>query len=122
MKALIMVLTVAAGWGGMVLVAGRLIGGREAAADAVQLAPRPDDTPPTQALREQLLHATWQEVGVPPREGVWGVLMEIGFAKGVATVVGLADGTASLYLTSGGGVLGAGARADVRQAAIQLCE
>jgi hypothetical protein len=48
--------------------------------------------------------------------------MEIGFAKGVATVVGLADGTASLYLTSGGGVLGAGARADVRSAAIRLCE
>lgn len=124
MKALIMVLTVAVAWGGMVLVAGRLIdgGGGEAAADASHVAPRPDDTPPTQALRDQLLRSTWQEVGVPPRGGVWGVLMEIGFAKGVATVVGLADGTASLYLTTGGGVMGAGARPAVRASAIHLCE
>ena len=123
-KAFVMALTVAAAWGAMLLVAGRLIdrGGAEASADSLPAAPRPDDTPPSQALRDQLLHATWQELGVPPRGGMWGVLMEIGFAKGVATVVGLADGTASLYLSSGGGVLGAGARADVRGAAIKLCE
>jgi hypothetical protein len=125
MKALIKILTVGLVWGAMVFVAVRLLGSGEGAAatDAQHaLAPRPDDTPPTQALREQLLHATWQEVGVPPRDGVWGVLMEIGFEKGVATVVGLADGTASLYLSGGGGVLGAGARPGVRASAIHLCE
>jgi hypothetical protein len=123
-KLLIMALTVAVAWGAMVLIAGRLLdrGGGAASADALPSAPRPDDTPPTQALRDQLLRTTWQEIGVAPREGTWGALMEIGFAKGVATVVGLADGTASLYLTSGGGVLGAGARPEVRKAAVQLCE
>jgi len=76
----------------------------------------------TEALRSQLLHASWQELGVRPRAGVWGVLMELGFAKGVATVVALADGTASLYLTNGGSVIGGGAHPKARTAAINLCQ
>jgi hypothetical protein len=120
MKALAMMLTVGGAWAVMVLIAIRLIGGGGGPTQPVPA--RIDDTPPTAALREQLLRATWQEIGVVPRDHVWGVLMELGFARGVATVVGLADGTASLYLTSGGGVLGAGVRPEVRQSAVRLCD
>jgi hypothetical protein len=121
MKALAMVLTVGVAWGALVLVSLRLLGSGAAPSEPVTPV-RVDDTPPTAALREQLLRATWQEIGVVPRDHVWGVLMELGFAKGVATVVALADGTASLYLTNGGGMLGAGARPEVRASAVRLCD
>src|SRR3982751_5386812 len=113
-----MVLTVAVGFVGTALLALHLLTGNDAEERPAAPA-RVDDTPPTKALRDQLLRSSWAELGIRPRgSGIWGVLMELGFAKGVATVVGLADGTASLYLTSGGGVLGAGTRESVRRAAV----
>jgi hypothetical protein len=39
---------------------------------------------------------------------VWGALMETAYPNGVATLVGLADGTTSLYTSTGGGVIGGG--------------
>lgn len=36
----------------------------------------------------------------------WGILMEMGYPKGVATLVSFATGDASLYFSTGGGVLG----------------
>ena len=39
---------------------------------------------------------------------VWGALMDTGYPNGTATVVCLADGTTSLYTSTGGGILGAG--------------
>lgn len=42
--------------------------------------------------------------------------MELGLGKGVATIVSLVDGTTSMYLSSGGGVIGAGGHDHVRQA------
>lgn len=44
-------------------------------------------------------------------------LMEINLGQGMATLAVLADGTTSLYLSTGGGVLGAGEHESVRQAA-----
>ena len=38
-----------------------------------------------------------------------GILMETGRSRGSATLVCLSDGSVSLYLSSGGGVIGAGA-------------
>jgi hypothetical protein len=43
--------------------------------------------------------------------------METGYEGAVATLVVLADGAVSLYLSSGGGVIGAGRHQAVRQAA-----
>jgi hypothetical protein len=43
--------------------------------------------------------------------------MEIGLPDATATIVAIADGTVSMYLSSGGGVIGAGAHAAVRGAA-----
>jgi hypothetical protein len=73
------------------------------------------------ALREKLLHASAQQLGVTPVRGVWGVLMERGYAKGVATFVALADGTASMYLSSGAGAVRGKAYAPARTAAMNLC-
>lgn len=41
-------------------------------------------------------------------ELVFGVVMETGYSEAVVTLVALADGTASLYFSNGGGVIGAG--------------
>ena len=71
----------------------------------------------------ELLHATAQKAGVTPVRGVWGVLMERGYAKGIATVIALADGTASMYLSTGGVGRRAARRTRRRTlAALKLCE
>ena len=65
-------------------------------------------------LRDMLFETYFHEA----REGiVWGALMEMGREKGVATLVALADGTVSLYLGHGGGILGAGAHEEPQKAA-----
>lgn len=57
-------------------------------------------------LRSQALAVTAETVG--STEEVFGVLMETGYPEAVVTLVALADGTASLYFSNGGGVIGAG--------------
>ena len=47
---------------------------------------------------------------------VWGMVMETGFADGFFTLVTLADGSTSLYFSSGGGMIGAGEYPAVRSA------
>jgi hypothetical protein len=74
------------------------------------------------SLRERLLHASMQDIGVAPLRGVWGVIMERGYKKGVATVVALADGTANLYISSGGSVVGGREYPPTRLAALKLCD
>jgi hypothetical protein len=73
-------------------------------------------------VRDRLLRATAADLGVRPLRGVYGVLMERGYAKGVATVVALTDGTASMYLSTGAQATGGKAYAPARLAAIKLCE
>jgi hypothetical protein len=51
---------------------------------------------------------------------VFGVVMDIGIDRGTATLVVLADGSASLYFSSGGGTIGAGGDERVRSAAHRL--
>jgi hypothetical protein len=77
--------------------------------------------PSAESLRNQLLHATGQQMGVAPIRGVWGVVMERGYPKGTATVIALADGTASLYLSTGGSVAGGKAYPPAHAAALKLC-
>ena len=54
---------------------------------------------------------------VPDADGPSAALMEIGLEGGTATLVAIADGSTSLYLSNGGGVIGAGEHASVREAA-----
>lgn len=53
---------------------------------------------------------------------VWGVLMEMGYPKAVVTLVALADSTASLYYSTGGGIIGAGQHEGPAQAVLTLIE
>jgi hypothetical protein len=59
-------------------------------------------------LRNKLLTAKPDELldGEDAKAKVWGVLMDVAFPSGVATLVSLRDGTASLYTTTGGGIIG----------------
>lgn len=71
-------------------------------------------------LREQALNISAADLGVTPTTSlpnVFGVVMETGYPAAVATLVALADGTTSLYFSSGGGIIGAGEHAKVRTAA-----
>jgi hypothetical protein len=55
-----------------------------------------------------------------PWSGAAVAMMEIGMAKGVASFAAIADGSVSMYLSVGGGVIGAGSHAAVRAAADQF--
>jgi hypothetical protein len=62
-------------------------------------------------LRNLMLQGSRAKFGIPafskPTQP-YGVLMDWGIPAGSATVVALADGTTSVYLSSGGGFLGGG--------------
>ena len=47
---------------------------------------------------------------------VLALLLETGYPEAVATLVGLADGTTSMYFSNGGGMIGAGQHPDVAAA------
>lgn len=74
-------------------------------------------------LRDQVLHMKRDKIGLPaPRHDTdaWAVVMDWGVTRGTATVVAIADGTASIYLSSGGGSLGGGqSHESLRQAALR---
>lgn len=66
-------------------------------------------SPAMKGLRDRLLTSSPEEVGLSGEEAeakVWGVLMEVAFPMGTATLVSVRDGTASLYMSTGGGILG----------------
>jgi len=70
-------------------------------------------------LRGKALSIQRDEVGIrmPGADApVWGLLMETGYPGATATLLALADGTTSLYLSNGGGVIGGQAHASVREA------
>ncbi len=70
-------------------------------------------------LRGKLLSANPEQFGLTPTErfpNVWIVLMELAMAGGIASIVCVADGTTSMYTSTGGGMIGAGAHAKVVEA------
>jgi hypothetical protein len=80
----------------------------------------PAPVPVIRELRDTALRLSPSEAGLSPSPDlphVWGALMETGYPEGLATLVALADGTVSLYLGHGGGVMGAGEHASVREMA-----
>jgi hypothetical protein len=71
-------------------------------------------------LRSQILTLDPVTVGIAPSAElptIWGGLMEMGFPDGAATIVALADGTTSMYTSTGGGVIGGGQHESVAAAA-----
>jgi hypothetical protein len=75
---------------------------------------------PYHGLREQVLALKPADLGLTPADLAepWGVVMDLGMDRGTASIVCLRDGTVSMYLSGGGGTVGAGARDSVRKAAI----
>lgn len=71
-------------------------------------------------LREQAFRVSAVDLALAPtpsRPHVWGAIMELGYPTGIATLLAFAEGTTSLYFSNGGGVVGAGDHAAVRDAA-----
>lgn len=74
----------------------------------------------TQDLRIHALTAKAADFGIKAASlpgGVWGIVMDTQYPEGPATVVALADGSASLYLGNRSGIIGGGAHERVRVAA-----
>ena len=67
-------------------------------------------------LRNQVLQLTPAAIGQSDADQstVLAVLMETGYPEAVATLVAIGDGTASLYFSNGGGIIGAGEHEPVR--------
>jgi hypothetical protein len=88
----------------------------------------PTDTSPGgvyTGLRRKALSIRRNQVGIGPSTStatVWGGLMEIGRPRTTASLFVLVDGTASLYLSSGGGVIGGQAHDTVRAAGARFLE
>lgn len=72
-----------------------------------------------QELRNQVFTISPQDIGIELKAETepWGVLMEFGLPGVVVTLVALGNGEASMYFSSGGGVLGGGGYETVRKAA-----
>lgn len=58
--------------------------------------------------------STLQTPAGEPWTGAGLAMMEIGMERAVASIVAIADGTVSMYLSTGGGVIGAGEHEAVR--------
>ena len=74
-------------------------------------------------LRNRILDLNPAELGLTPTQvapHIWGVMMEMGYEEGTATLVSLADGTTSLQYSTGGGLLGRGDYAPVAEASKSL--
>jgi len=81
------------------------------------------DAEGTQGLRRMVLATSPRELGLTPTKEhprVWGLLMETGYPEAAATLVALLDGTVSLYVSNGGGIIGVGEHGSVRRAAIKF--
>ena len=65
-------------------------------------------------LRQQILRLTPDQLGESAYAPILALLMETGYSEAVATLVGVVDGTTSLYFSNGGGVIGAGAPQGLR--------
>lgn len=73
-------------------------------------------------LREQILNLTYKDIAELKGKPVWAVLVEMGRPNAAVTILAVADGTASLYFSNGGGMIGLGEHANVRPQSLKLVE
>jgi hypothetical protein len=68
------------------------------------------------SLRTQVLQLKPSELGLSDvdQSTVFAVLMETAYPEAVATLVAIMDGTASIYFSNGGGIIGGGEHENVR--------
>lgn len=73
---------------------------------------------PYEGLRKMAFNRTVQELGLPEDNSeIFGVIMDMEIGRGIATLVAYRTGDASIYLSSGGGVIGGGPNPNVNRAA-----
>jgi hypothetical protein len=87
--------------------------------NATQRTIEPKDNPYL-GLREQIFAATPEQIGLTTttEEKPYAIVMDMGMGgDGTATLVSIVDGNASMYLSTGGGVIGGYAHETVRKAA-----
>lgn len=71
-------------------------------------------------LRGQFLKFKPEEIGLErpgPGSKAYGVLMEMGYDSGLASIISLTSGDASLYTGTGGGIIGGGGHEGANRAA-----
>jgi hypothetical protein len=81
--------------------------------------PKADPAQAARQLRDSAISMKVAELGLSPSADlphVWGIMMEAWQSKAVVSLAVFAEGTTSLYFSTGGGVLGAGKRENVRTA------
>lgn len=73
-------------------------------------------------LRNRALNVTTADLGLEPdpKAPIHAVIMETGYPEAIATFACLRDGTVSLYLSTGGGVIGGGENESVRSACLEM--
>ena len=83
---------------------------------------KPEDNPYL-GLRGQIFESTPEQIGLTSTEDekAYAVVMDVSLGQdGTMTLVSIIDGNASIYLSSGGGVIGGVAHESVRKAAIDF--
>lgn len=88
--------------------------------DTTQLRKVDPKNNPYQDLRNLAFGATLEQIGVKfpaDQTKIYGVIMDWDLGEGTATLVAFLSGDASLYLSSGGGVIGGSGHDNVKQAA-----
>lgn len=73
-------------------------------------------------LRSIAMTVAPSDIGMPDDTTVFGVVMDTTYESGTATLVALADGTVSLYMSSGSGIIGGGGHAQIAAAGRQAIE
>jgi hypothetical protein len=83
---------------------------------------KPEDNPYV-GLRRQIFVATAEQIGLTTttEEKPYAIVMDMGMGgDGTATLVSIVDGNASMYLSSGGGIIGGYGHENCRKAAIDF--
>jgi hypothetical protein len=77
---------------------------------------------PYNDLREHVFSATPEQIGLTNTddERPYAIVMDMGMEEGTATLVSIIDGNASMYLSSGGGVIGGFGHENCKKAAIDF--
>jgi hypothetical protein len=73
-------------------------------------------------LRNNVFNLKPEDIGLTREKSplVWGVMMELGYQEMVISLVALADGSCSVYLSDGSGAVGCGLYSEVRQSAANM--
>lgn len=73
-------------------------------------------------LRGQVFSVKLEQIGLANTEDErpYAIVMDMGMKEGTATLVSIVDGNASMYLSSGGGIIGGYGHENCRRAAIDF--